>query len=203
MTHRRRDAARNQERVQQAAARLFARRGTSTSLKAVADLAGVGIGTVYRHVPDKQALIAELMRPEFERVHDLLARAEATADPGESFYGFVRDLAALLAQSAGVRELFIDPRPLPGSLRDDLDGIFSRFEPVFTRAQQAGVLRADLDVMDLVLLVGALHGAESLFPTAPGISERLLGLLIDGLVPHRDHPTPIEPAPLSRDVMTE
>ena len=141
------DARRNYEKVLAAAREAFAEGGESTSLEEIARRAGVGIGTLYRHFPNRQALLEALYVDEVEEVCRSAAELEG-GDPGRRstagssassrYIGTKRALAARAAQL---------PRPgraaLPGLPRVALRRPASRCS---TRAQEAGVVRPDVDI---------------------------------------------------------
>ena len=75
------DARRNRERIVESARELFARDGQDAQIEEIAAHAGVGIGTVYRHFPTKQALLTEMVRSRFTRFAELAREAEVIEDP--------------------------------------------------------------------------------------------------------------------------
>src|SRR6184192_3929854 len=78
------DARRNYERLVAAAADAFAAHGTEASLEDIARRAGVGIGTLYRHFPTREALLEALLRSRFEEMQRRAAELSASAAPGEA-----------------------------------------------------------------------------------------------------------------------
>src|SRR6476620_9438041 len=107
------DAARNREKVLQAARQAFAESGYGVPLDEIASRAGVGPGTVYRHFPSKEALFEAVVTARItDLVSDARARADAD-DPGEAFFGF---LARIAGEAAAKRDL-PDAIPVRGSLR--------------------------------------------------------------------------------------
>src|SRR4051795_12976164 len=87
------DARRNRERVIHAARRCMARQGLDAGMEEIARRAGVGVGTVYRHFPTKEALIEGLAAARFQRLAELAHEALAVEDPGEAFAGFIHAAA--------------------------------------------------------------------------------------------------------------
>jgi AcrR family transcriptional regulator len=169
------DARRNREKVLRAAHAAFAESGFGVPLDDIAERAGVGPGTVYRHFPTKEALFEAVIAARIEDlVADAKVRAEA-AEPGESFFGF---LARLSAEAAAKRDLS-DAIAVPGSLRDELH---TALGVLLRRAQQAGQVRTGVGTQDLIMLLkGVLAAAhDSPDPQAPG---RLFAVLTDGLRP--------------------
>ena len=171
------DAARNRERVLQAAREAFAESGYGVPLDEIAARAGVGPGTVYRHVPATEALFEAVVTARItDLVDDARARADA-ADPGEAFFGFLTRLAA---ESAAKRDL-PDAISIAGSLREDL---FAALDLLLRRAQRAGAVRAEVRTSDLIVLLKGMF-ASLAGSTDPGLRERVFTVLADGLRPPR------------------
>ena len=96
------DAERNRQRILAAAATLFAERGVDVSLDDIAAAAGVGIGTLYRRFPDREALIEALFEDKVARIAKLAADALEIEDPWEAFLGFFRAAARMQAEDRGL-----------------------------------------------------------------------------------------------------
>jgi AcrR family transcriptional regulator len=175
---RRADARRNYEKVLAAAADAFAEGGESTSLEEIARRAGVGIGTLYRHFPNRQALLEALYAGEVEERCRAAAELE-TADPWEAlnswFMGFV---GYLMTKRALANELLnhMDPgAPLFQACRQ---AMFAAGEPLLKRAQEAGVVRSDVTIVEVIQMVagiGKIPGAER------SQIEHILRIALDGL----------------------
>jgi AcrR family transcriptional regulator len=169
------DAARNREKVLQAAREAFAESGYGVPLDDIAARAGVGPGTVYRHFPAKEALFEAVVTARItDLVDDARARADA-ADPGEAFFGFLTRIAG---EAAAKRDL-PDAISVAGALRDDL---FAALDLLLRRAQQDGAVRAGISTSDLiVLLKGMFAGLAG--SSDPALHERVFAVLADGLRP--------------------
>lgn len=194
------DAARNRQRLLEAAAEVFATRGTSASLKDVADHAGLGVGTVYRHLPDKEAAIVALLRPQLEGLTALAEEALARPDPARAFVWLLEETSAVMAGSAALSEVIVDPGPVPDPLRGLVAEIIGLAGDLLVRAQSAGGIRADLVASDLPLILTAAHAIERTFGCrSPGVHRRILDLLIDGaMATPADRPSlTTPPLPLS------
>ena len=174
------DAARNRERVIAAAADVYAERGQALTMDEVASRAGVGIGTVYRRFPTKDALLDAIARPGFERMLGLAREAAAQADSLDALDAFVR---AVVEQHARVGVPFRrvwDASIIP-ELRDEVAGLL---EQVVDSAKRAGRLRPDVNRRDLMVLLWTCCGLVDLTaPHAPDVWRRHLDLLLDGLRP--------------------
>jgi len=177
------DARRNYQKLLTAAAEAFTERGTDdVSLEEIARRAGVGIGTLYRHFPTRQALLEAVYR---DQVEALRARADeliATKPPAEALASWLRDLldfgrtkrmltTALLTTHNKDSELMSSgSRMVRGAASDILTG-----------AQDAGVARADANPADLMRLVHAISLTAEWAADDNEQADRLLALVLDGL----------------------
>jgi AcrR family transcriptional regulator len=188
----RKDAERNRQRILRAAAEVFTSRGLQATLDDVARQAGVGVGTVYRRFPDKDALVEALFE---ERIGEVAALAEkALADP-DSWTGlvtFLHDSCELMAGDHGLREIIM----FANYGRNRVERGKARMQPLVTalvqRAQRDGNLRADLQPTDVLFLEFMLTSAASYAgQVKPEIWRRYLVLLTDALRPSREGATPL------------
>src|SRR5215217_6312007 len=101
------DAERNRERILAAAAELYAERGLDVSLDDIAAAAGVGVGTVYRRFPDKDALIDALFEDKIDRAVELASNALEIEDPWEGLVTFMRGMCRMQAQDRGFRDALL------------------------------------------------------------------------------------------------
>jgi AcrR family transcriptional regulator len=194
------DAERNRLRIIAAARKLFAERGLDVSLDDIAAHAGVGVGTVYRRFPDKDALIDALFE---EAIGDVVAaahRALAMEDPWEGFVSFMREAVALQSADRGLKQALLTR----GRGRERVDRARETMTPLgmelVRRAQASGRRRPDVGGFDIPLIhlmVGSI--ADAARDVAPELWQRVLGIVLDGLVAERDAPTPLPAQGLSRD----
>jgi AcrR family transcriptional regulator len=197
------DAERNRARILAAASEVFAERGLDVSLDDIAAHAGVGVGTVYRRFPDKDALIGALFEDKIDRAVALADAALEIEDPWEGFTTFMRGMCRMQAQDRGFKDALL----LRGPGRERVAAARERIAPraikLLTRAQEAGAVRADLgpfDVPMINLCVGLI--ADRTRDIAPDYWERVLTILIDGISAQgRTTPMPVEP--LGREAFTE
>src|ERR1700750_1772403 len=172
------DARRNRERILEAARYACPEHGASVQIDDVARGAGVGVGTVYRHFPTKDALIEALVAEKFRVTRDNLREALEIEDPWDAFPEGLRRNAEVMAADAGLRDALIRLGPggvHSGEARDELDALGAR--PV-EHARAAGVLRDDVTVQD----IGALMGGLCTSMAHPELDwRRHLELLLDGL----------------------
>jgi AcrR family transcriptional regulator len=172
------DARRNYQKVLAAAREAFAEGGESTSLEEIARRADVGIGTLYRHFPNRQALLEALYVDEVDEVCRTAAQLDG-ADPWEALSGwFERFIAYLATKRALAHELlnYIDhDAPLFHACRASL---FAAGEPLLERAQEAGVVRPDVtfaEVMQMVIGIAKIPTNDS------AQIEHILRIGLDGL----------------------
>lgn len=175
------DARRNRARVLEAAEEVFAVLGVGAPIDEIARRAGLGIGTVYRHFPTKEALWEAVAEGRFERIlADICSRTDA-ADPGAAFFEVLgrvveegcakRDLGDALL-GAGI-DMTARHREAVAELRSAVDVLLRR-------AQEAGAVRRDVGVEELFALVGGTCSAGD-----RGFGEadprRLAAVVCDGL----------------------
>jgi AcrR family transcriptional regulator len=177
------DARRNRARVLTAAREAFAAEGAMVPLDEIARRAGVGAGTVYRHFPTKEALFEAVILDQLDQLAVDAKQALSTPDPGEGFFGFLDLLTADAATKKDLAEALIGAGvDLSSATRRSGAALYQALGELLARAQQAGVVRPDLDSADLhALIAGALaaekHRAD---PTRPG---RLNVLIFEALRP--------------------
>lgn len=172
------DARHNYDKVVAAARESFAERGASTSLEEIARRAEVGIGTLYRNFPNRQALLEAVYVDEVEN----LCRSAAELgdlEPWDAFVAWVHRLVGYLAtKQALAHELleYVDrDAPLFKSCRQSL---FTAGQPLLERAQQARALRSDTDLWEVIQMVG---GIAKIPAAEPEQIEHILQIALDGL----------------------
>ena len=172
------DARRNYEKVLAAAREAFAEGGESTALEEIARRAGVGIGTLYRHFPSRQALLEALYVDEVEEVCRSAAALDGE-DPWEALNSWFERFIGYLATKRALAHELLNYLDHDASLfRVCRASLFDAAEPLLQRAQEAGVVRPDVsigDVMQMVIGIGKIPTAE------PGQVEHILRVALDGL----------------------
>jgi AcrR family transcriptional regulator len=178
------DAQRNYARLLEAARDAFVEHGADdVSLEEIARRAGVGIGTLYRHFPTRQALLEAVYT---DQVESLSARAEEllqAESPGDALAEWLRAMVKFSSTkrsmtSALLATLGTDSELLSSCTKQ----IKGAAESLLARAQQAGVVRMDVQVGDVMRLVHAVNIATEKAPD-PGQADRMLALILDGLRP--------------------
>jgi AcrR family transcriptional regulator len=172
------DARRNYEKVLAAAREAFAEGGESTALEEIARRAGVGIGTLYRHFPSRQALLEAIYLDEVEEVCRSAERL-GDADPWEALNEWLeRFIAYIGTKRALAAELlnYLDhDAPLFQTSRASL---YAAGEPLLERAQEAGEVRPDVTIADVIQMV---VGISKLPAGNPSQVEHILRIALDGL----------------------
>src|SRR6476660_7912038 len=137
------DARRNYEKVLAAAREAFAEGGESTALEEIARRAGVGIGTLYRHFPNRQALLEARYVDEVEEICRTAAELDGD-DPWEALNSwFERFIGYMATKQALAAELLNYVGRDAQLFKTSRAALFSAGEPLLTRAQEAGVVRPD------------------------------------------------------------
>jgi AcrR family transcriptional regulator len=171
------DARVNHAKLVAAARALFSEKGTSAPLEEVAEQAGVGIGTLYRHFPTRQALLEAVYVDEVEA----MARAAADLEgvpPWEALSQWLHQYVGFAATKRALNEALMETDPDSDVLLTCRTAIAGAGTALVQRAQRAGVVRGDTDFMDIVRMVGAI----ALVPTEDAEQKtRLLELALDGL----------------------
>jgi AcrR family transcriptional regulator len=175
------DARRNHEAVLAAASRLFAEQGIEAQIPDVAKLAGVGVGTVYRHFPAKDDLIAALVGEGFERLAEKARECLLMEDPWSGISQFIRFSADIQAGDRGLCDM-TGLRPDITAAAAEAAGMPELLEQLVRRAQRDGSLRRDLTWEDVPMISCGLGSAtrQQIGP-AMGRWPRLVEIVIDGL----------------------
>jgi AcrR family transcriptional regulator len=175
------DARRNHEAVVAAARRLFAERGLEAQMPDIAEAAGVGVGTVYRHFPTKEELIEALAADRFERLAESAREALAEPDAWEAFRGFIQFAAELQARDCALSEVMASRPEMMRAAAED-SGLMGLTAELVERGQKAGVLRPDIDVEDVPTLICGLGRVTQAGNALPAMRwERLHAIVLDGL----------------------
>ena len=175
------DARRNREAVIGAAKKLFADQGLDAQMPDVAKAAKVGVGTVYRHFPTKDDLIAALAVERFERLAEKAREGIEAEDPWQGLCDFIRFSAQIQADDRGLCEV-MGSRPEVMNESAYAVGLDDLCGKLVKRAQRSGDLRKDLDWEDIPMVVCGV-GRITQVETGPGTGRwpRLVEVILDGL----------------------
>ncbi|WP_344595004.1 helix-turn-helix domain-containing protein [Streptomyces violaceusniger] len=179
------DAARNRARVLRVAREQLAAGDDSLQLNAIARLAGVGVGTVYRHFPNRHALWEALST---ERFQELVDEAQAAAAEEDALAGLYRLLRFTLLHALGdsgfaaVLESASDTDARTAALKAELDGAVAH---LLDRARRSGAIRRDVEADDVRRLLCGIEHAVRAGDSDPKRTEVYLDVLLEGLRPPR------------------
>jgi AcrR family transcriptional regulator len=184
------DALRNHERLLEAAKTVFSQGGTEASLEAVAKCAGVGIGTLYRHFPTREALYEAVYRREVQHLACLAEDLMADAEPTEALRQWMRSNVEFVATKKGMTmALAIAVQSTSNLAAHTLQQLVTAIGGLLDRAVKAGEIRDDIGPEDLLrALVGMCYMHDK-----PGWQARVLPLvdvLVDGLRRQGHHRIP-------------
>lgn len=180
----RKDAQRNRERILLAARELFAEHGLGATLNDIAHHAGVGVGTVYRRFPDKEALIDSLFQEHLDEWQRLFEEGLADPDPWHAIVTVHERALELWARNRALKEIVLgSPQAHERGTRQrvKLHPLAAR---LIERAQAAGEVRADATTQDfgvVLVMVGAVIDAAE--EVDPELWRRYLRIALQGLRP--------------------
>lgn len=175
------DAVRNRERVLEAAKAVFSAGGPEASLEAVARRAGVGIGTLYRHFPTREALFEAVYRREVQQLSELAEQLKAEADPVEALRRWLRSNVEFVATKKGMSAALALTVQGSSELRAHAsERLTQSVAALLERAVAAGRIRADISPEDLLrALIGMCYMHDQ--PGWQASVLRLLDVFVDGL----------------------
>jgi AcrR family transcriptional regulator len=178
------DAQRNYAKLLEAASAAFVSRGADdVSLEEIARRAGVGIGTLYRHFPTRQALLEAVYLDQVESLSARAVELLGSAPPGDALADWLR---ALVKFSSTKRSMVSALLATLGTDSELLSACTTQIrgsaESLLARAKEAGVVRPDADAGDVIRLVHAVNIATER-SADPGQADRMLALILDGLRP--------------------
>ncbi|CUU59029.1 DNA-binding transcriptional regulator, AcrR family [Parafrankia irregularis] len=189
------DAARNRRLLLDAAATVFAEHGTQASIAQIAQQAGVAKGTVFRHFPTKDDLVAAIICDQLDLLAAVGTRLSEAADPTAALFEFMTTAVDLqsrdrsLCQASG--EAFADNRAVQAAA----DRLTEIAEVLTARAQAQQGIRDDVTGQDVILLLrGIYQAAAPLCDHQPTLWRRYLALVFEGLRSPATQPLPL-PAP--------
>jgi AcrR family transcriptional regulator len=175
------DATRNRERLLAAAKAVFSAGGAEASLEAVARRAGVGIGTLYRHFPTREALFEAVYRREVDELAALAERLRAEAPPGEALRQWVRANVEFVATKKGMAAALALAAHNKDLSAYSFDRLSRALDELLSRARDAQALRADIAPRELLrALVGFCMVDDQ--PDWRATVLRLTDVFMDGLL---------------------
>jgi AcrR family transcriptional regulator len=178
------DARRNRGLVLAAAEAVFSELGLRAPIEEVARRAGLGVGTVCRHFPTKQALVEAVLEARYESVLHDAERALELPDPGEGFRSFFVSLSEFQARHRALAEQMATEIELPASAQPVRTALRQSMTELVTRAQRSGAIRADIGPADVAMLLSGVARATALAgDLQPALRQRYVAIILDGLRP--------------------
>jgi AcrR family transcriptional regulator len=163
-----------------AAREVFAEYGLDAQMDDVARAAGVGVGTVYRHFPTKEAVVEAVARGGYEEICAIARDALSVDDPWEAFSGFMWRGARMHRSDRAQCEIKSTRPEVMLEVAGDKRELLGTVAQLISRGQEAGVLRDDLSADDMPLIWSTIGAAQQHSPEDEGW-ERYLAVMLDGL----------------------
>ena len=174
------DAQRNVDTLLQTALAVFATSGVDAPMREIAEKAGVGVGTIYRHFPQRSDLIAAVLRREIDACADAAPVLAAEHQPGEALARWMLRYVDFVAAKRGLAPALHSGDPAFDTLRAYFE---QRLRPalrtLLTSAAAAGEVRSDVDADDILGAVASL--CMHAFNQGPEHARRMVSLFVDGL----------------------
>lgn len=173
------DARRNRERLVASARELFAARGLDVPVEEITHHASLGMGTLYRHFPTKDDLVAAVLEDAFAEIARLAENADAADDAWEGLSAFLHEALELHVQNRGVKDLMAGREQGHDAARARIRRLL---RSVVERAQAQGSLRRDFAFEDLPpIFWSTARVVQATADVAPDYWRRYLSFLLDGL----------------------
>ena len=173
------DARRNRELLIEAARTVFSAQGAGAPMEAIAKQAGVGVGTLYRHFPNRLDLVEAVYESDVQELAATAQRVVAELEPGPAvdafFDAFVRYAQTKQALLGELQQSFEKHPDLRSRCREQIE---SSFDMVIEHAKQAGAIRNDISGSDVMQLTAPVCTNSSISAEQ---SQRLIGMILDGL----------------------
>jgi AcrR family transcriptional regulator len=194
------DAAQNRQRIARAAREVFEERGLDAPLDEIAGRAGVGAGTLYRRFPTREDLVEAAFEDELEKWAAIAEEALQCEDPWVGFTTFIERICGAMATDRGFSDLMISRLPTSEAAESFCQRWTYVLGSVVRRAQDAGAVREDLVVEDVLLFLMANAGVVQVTRcAAPHAWRRLVALLLEACRAGNTGPLPAAPTPLQTD----
>jgi AcrR family transcriptional regulator len=176
------DAQQNYDHLLAVAREVIIEQGAQASLRDVARRAGVGLGTLYRHFPTREALLEALLRVSADELTAKAGELEVSSSAQDALVSWVRDAVEYVRNYHGVTELMAAALDDPDSaLHASCTGLRAAGARLLARAQHEGVARTDLDGTELFALIAALGWLGDQAPLAPR-ADHLFDIIVGAVV---------------------
>lgn len=181
------DAKKNYSHLLATARQVIAEQGADASLRDIARRAEVGLATLYRHFPTREALLEALLRTALDELTHKGAALETSSSPDEALLSWLREAVAFVRSYNGVVELMAAAlADSDSALHASCDNLRTAGARLLHRAQAEGTARADLDGVDLFALIGALGwlgDQPSFAPRADHLFDIIAGAILTDTPP--------------------
>src|ERR1700761_649058 len=177
------DAARNRQKLIDAAAEVFAARGLDATLDDIARHAGVNVATAYRHFANKHELAREYLRQCVDRAAAIAEQAAAQPDPWAGLTLFLQQSLELIASNRALGDVLTHAYGAE-YFEELLTRTFGPLEQLLARGREAGAVRGDVSATDFAAIMSMLSAITS--PDAPELPHRYIGLILAGLRPGQE-----------------
>lgn len=175
------DSVHNRERVLVAAKAVFAAGGADASLEAVARAAGVGIGTLYRHFPTREALFEAVYRNEVEQLVSLAADLRRDLPPLDALCRWMHANVDFVATKKGMSAALADVVHASSDLKTySVNRLSGALQPLLQRAVEAGMIRSDIGAEDILRTIVGLCYTHDM-PGWQGNVHRLIDVFVEGM----------------------
>ncbi|OJH40236.1 TetR/AcrR family transcriptional regulator [Cystobacter ferrugineus] len=179
------DARKNYSHLLAVARDVISEHGVDASLRDIARKAGVGLGTLYRHFPTREALLEALLRANLDELTRRASELETMSSPDDALVSWFREAVGFTHSYSGVVNLMAAALADPDSaLHASCTTVRSAGARLLQRAQAEGMARADLDGADLLALIGALAWVRDQFSFAPR-ADHLIDFIASAILTER------------------
>jgi AcrR family transcriptional regulator len=175
------DAEAKRRRLLEVATAVFAERGLNAPMPAIAEAAGIGVGSLYRRYPSKEVLIADIVTEQMHAVRVEIRAARKQPDAGAALEATLRRLVEWQAQKHLVRAALAATSER-AEVQAAVGEVSLAWQELLDRARKDGRVRVDVTTQDLRLVFAATRAADEV---EPGSRERMLELLLDSLLVKR------------------
>jgi AcrR family transcriptional regulator len=176
------DAQRNRDRLLAVAARAFAQDGPDVTLDSIAKEAGVGIGTLYRHFPTREALLEALLSSRFDRLRDRADSLLTSEPPLEAFRRWLSELAVGSTTYRGLpEEVMTALRDKDSQLHASCVAMRAAGARLLKQAQDSGAVRPDVTADEALSLAAGVAWVAEQSPDPAGRLDKLLSIVMSGL----------------------
>jgi AcrR family transcriptional regulator len=188
------DARDNRDRILDAARAVFAADGLTVPMREIARRAGVGPATLYRRFPTKEALVTEAFTDQMRACNAIVDEGLADPDPWHGFRGVIEKICELHARDRGFTAAFMSAYPNAIDFAASRDHALSSFAELARSAKNAGHLRPDFVLDDLILILMANNGIRATSPAARVAASRRFAALAIQALHATPHAAPLPPA---------